>query len=386
VSAVLHWMMLAEAARRNLRACRVAVVDGPAPLIGTCLVLGPFGELMVAGGRDLGAEGSTLAALARGVLADGRPRVETIGSLRVYAEPLLPPPHLVIAGAGHVAVALAPAAQAAGFRVTVIDDRPDFAVAERFPGATVVCADMAEALGGGAAPGGICLDGGTFVVLAGRSHLLDKEALRAALRLPAAYVGMMGSRRKARELKAQLLAEGSVTQKACDRLRAPIGLDLGAETPAEIAVSIVAELIAARRGGSGVPLSDQAATASAGSGGDMPPAAGGLPAGTLEGARVWGALGNALTEARACALATIVQARGSTPRSAGAAMLVLGDSGAAVGSIGGGRWESEVHRAALKSLQTGTPVCLSPRYNDQADMICGGSAEVFIEPVMAGRR
>jgi xanthine dehydrogenase accessory factor len=189
---------------------------------------------------------------------------------------------------------------------------------------------------------------------------------------------MVGSRRKVKELQSQLLAEGAVTPAAVAGVRAPIGLDLGAETPSEIAVSIVAELIAVRRGGSGAPLATVRDSGRA-----EAPRTG--PAGTLEGARVWAALAGALAEARPCALATVVQARGSTPRGAGACMLVTPGDGGPVGSVGGGRWEAEVQRIAAECLRSGEPVRLSPRYLDEADMICGGSAEVFIEPVVAER-
>lgn len=338
-----HWRYLADAVRRGDRVCRVAVIEGPPSLIGTPLPVD-----------------ADLAQLASAVLAEGRPRMAQVGALRVYAEPLLPPPRLLIAGAGHVALALAPAALAAGFSVTVVDDRPDYATTARFPGATVLCENMAAALDR------LQTGDATFVVLAGRTHELDRDALGVALQKPAAYVGMVGSRRKVAELQRQL----ALPPAALERLRAPIGLDLGAETPAEIAVAIVAEMIAVRRGGSGGPLSQ-----------GRHPAGKPLPSGTVEAQQVWLALADALDSGTPCALATIVQARGSTPRSAGTCMLVR-DGAPPVGTVGGGKWEAEVQRQAAVAWQTGRPTVLRPNYADEADMVCGGSSEILIEPVV----
>lgn len=355
------WEYLARAVRTGLPVGTAAVVEGPPGLLGTRAVAEP--------GEDLSDVGSACADLAREALVDGRPRLVTVNGLRIYAEPLLPPPRLIVAGAGHVAAALSPAAQAAGFGVTVVDDRPDYASSERFPGATVICADMAETLTH------VHTDAATFIVLAGRSHPLDRAALKASLRRPCAYVGMVGSRRKVEEIKRNLQAAGDLPPAAFEQLRAPIGLDLGAETPGEIAVSVVAELIAVRRGGSGTAMSQMPV---------KPVRSLGVPAGTLEGAAVWQALADSLSAARSCALATIISVRGSTPRSVGACMLVRA-GGSIAGTIGGGKVEAQVLQAALAAIESGTPVLLRPQYNDDTDMICGGTAEIFVEPVVPRR-
>jgi len=363
---MLCWEVLALAARRELPACRIAVVAGPAAMLGSRVILGPFGETLVASPCDAAAD---LFSVGREALVNGRPRLEAVGEgLRVFAEPLLPPPRVVILGAGHVASALVPAAQAAGFACTVVDDRPEYASPARFPGATVVCAAFAEAFQQ------VRPDAATFIVLAGRSHELDRLALREALRQPAAYVGMVGSRRKAQQLQAQLLEAGEATPWSLEQLRAPIGLDLNAETPAEIAVSIVAEMIAIRRGGFGGPMREAVS---------KPGTAAGVPAGSVEGLRVWQALADSLDRAEPCALATVVQVRGSTPRSAGASMLVTAD-GRSVGTVGGGQREAEIRRLCLEALTTGKPFLYRTDYLDDTDMACGGSAEVFVEPVVAG--
>ena len=196
--------------------------------------------------------------IARSVLAEGaRPGTHAldVDSMRVtiYLEPHLPPPELVIVGAGHVARPLCRIGAMLGFRVTVLDDRPEFATRERFPDATVVRpADFADPLRG------IPIGPLTFLVLVTRGHRYDFEALRGLLLGPAlpAYVGMIGSRRRTRAALEALAREGIGAERLA-AVHAPIGLDVRAETPEEIAVSIAAELVMARRGGTGQPLRDR---------------------------------------------------------------------------------------------------------------------------------
>lgn len=382
------WRALVDAVREDRPACRVAIVEAPPELqalLGTRLALGPFGDTTAVapplvppgdlpGGDRLGPLIPALEALAWRAQADGRPRLEPVGAghpagdpgpVLAFADPVLPPPHLVVAGGGHVAAALAPAALAAGFRVTVVDDRPEYARPDRFPGAAVVCGDMVQALEH------LRPTPATFIVLAGRNHDLDRPLLKAALRRHVPYVGVLGSRRRVELLREQLLRTGDVTPTVLRHLRGPAGLDLGAETPAEIAVSIVAELLAVLRGGSGLPLT---------AAGERPQAAPGLPAGDREAQAVWLALGEAIDRGRPCALATVVRVRGSAPRGAGARMLVLQDE-PPVGSVGGGRREAEVRRLAEESLRTARPVFHRAEYDDDREAACGGAAELFVEPV-----
>ncbi len=171
----------------------------------------------------------------------------------VYVEVHAPPPELVIVGAGHVARPLCQVGALLGFRVTVLDDRPEFATRERFPHAAQVRrADFADPLHG------VRMGPRTFLVLVTRGHKYDFEALRGLLlgaELPA-YVGMIGSRRRTRAALEALAREG-IPAERLRAVHAPIGLDVGAETPEEIAVSIAAELVMARRGGTGQPLRDR---------------------------------------------------------------------------------------------------------------------------------
>lgn len=184
---------------------------------------------------------------------------------RVAIEPLPRPPRLLICGAGHVGQATARLAAGAGFDVVVVDDRPDWANAARFPDAQVVVDDPA------AFAAGQPLDERTYVVIVTRGHRNDAHVLRAVLGRSAAYIGMIGSRRKVRVLVDGFLDEGLASPEALARVRSPIGLDLGAVSVEEIAVSIVAELIAVRRGrGTGAPLSETARAVGAVAAGGTP--------------------------------------------------------------------------------------------------------------------
>jgi len=153
--------------------------------------------------------------------------------------PIEPAPRLIIAGAGHVGAALAGMARLMDFAVTVIDDRPDFASAERFPGALRRIGAVEDELEK------LRLDDQAYVVIVTRGHRRDALALAAVVQSSAAYVGLIGSKRKIVTIFEDLQSRGiSIEQLA--RVHAPIGLDIGAVTPAEIAVSIAAELIAVR--------------------------------------------------------------------------------------------------------------------------------------------
>jgi len=167
------------------------------------------------------------------------------GDADVFIDVMLPQPTLLIAGAGHIAVPLARLGDILGFRVVVVDDRADFATPERFPTAGQLrVGDIATELSK------VDINNQTYVVIITRGHAYDEAALRAVVNSPAAYIGMIGSRRKVATVFSHL-REAGVSEEALARVHAPIGLDIGAETPEEIAVSIAAEIILVRRGGSG---------------------------------------------------------------------------------------------------------------------------------------
>jgi xanthine dehydrogenase accessory factor len=168
------------------------------------------------------------------------------GTAVKYPIVLLPSPSLLIAGAGHVAQALASAAANVDFQTAVIDDRADFASPARFPTARCIVGEIEQELAK------FPIDPETFVTIATRGHRHDAAALAAVIRSPAKYVGLIGSRRKVFTILADLHSRG-VPRELLAKIHAPIGFEIGALTPAEIAVSILAELIAVRRGRDGQP-------------------------------------------------------------------------------------------------------------------------------------
>ncbi len=171
--------------------------------------------------------------------------------VEVFIEVQIPPPTLIIAGAGHIAVPLAKLGSMLGFRVVVLDDRPDFANRERFPEADeVLAADFGETLS--AYP----IDDQTYITIMTRGHSHDLECLLQVIESPAAYIGMVGSRRRVRGVFDLAQTEGCA-EESLARVHAPIGLDIGARTPEEIALSIMAEVAKARGGGNGSSLSQR---------------------------------------------------------------------------------------------------------------------------------
>lgn len=164
------------------------------------------------------------------------------GTLDIFIEPVLPPALLYIFGAGHVALNLYKAARNAGFDVTVIDDREVYANRERFPDAKDVIAEGFEQAMSRLSPNET-----SYVVISTRGHKDDMRVLRWAVQTQARYVGMIGSKRKAITVFRELVKEG-LPEHLFERVHSPIGLDIGAITPEEIAVAITAELIAVRRG------------------------------------------------------------------------------------------------------------------------------------------
>jgi xanthine dehydrogenase accessory factor len=173
----------------------------------------------------------------------GAPGAELTADGAFMIERIVLAPRVVVFGAGHVGAAIARAAGVAGFRVVVVDDRPEFADPGRFPdGFDVLAADVDAALGR------VALTAADAVVIATRGHRHDALILERVAPSPAGYVGLLGSRRKQVVVTRGLMAVG-VPAAALARVRVPVGLAIGAETPEEIAVSVVAELIGWRRGG-----------------------------------------------------------------------------------------------------------------------------------------
>jgi len=162
------------------------------------------------------------------------------GTLEVFVEPLLPQPQLIIFGGGHVSMAVARAASSAGFGIAVVDDRESFANAERFPMANDIHTTYEDAFEK------IQPNASSYLVIVTRGHKEDMRVLAWAVRTPARYIGMIGSKRKVLSVYKALENDGYRPEEF-QRVFAPMGLEIGALSPEEIAISIVAELIAIRR-------------------------------------------------------------------------------------------------------------------------------------------
>jgi xanthine dehydrogenase accessory factor len=266
----------------------------------------------------------------------------------LLAEPYFPESRLIVLGGGHIARPLCEFAAKCGFAVTVVDDRPSFANTQRFPEANrVLCESFDRCFPL------LNINKSTFVVIITRGHRHDLDCLRQVLKLDTAYTGMIGSRRRVRAAMAQLLDEGYPKDKL-DAVRAPIGLDIGAETPEEISISILSELIKYKRS-----------------------AASGWPELDME---VLHELARDTDEPRA--LVTVIGTKGSTPREAGAKMLVW-PHGKTLGSIGGGCSEADVIRTAYDVLRDGgytvMDVDMTGDVAEDEGMVCGGIMKVVIE-------
>jgi len=242
----------------------VVRVNGSAPCgPGTKLFVRADGVLTGTFGgptNDARARDDGLKALAEGqpvmltyhLDADGGESVGSCGAtLEIFVEPVRPEPRLVVAGSGYVAQSLARLAIPLGWRVTLLDDRSEFVRSTSLPeSVSLAIGEIPEQIAAQSP------DPMTAVVVVTRGHRVDREALLAALGSQAGYVGMIGSPSKVRNIFRALLKEG-VAVETLERAHAPIGLDLGAQTPDEIALSIAAELLAWRRGGGGESLRDR---------------------------------------------------------------------------------------------------------------------------------
>ncbi len=273
--------------------------------------------------------------------------------VRIYAEKVGRQPKLVICGGGHVAVAVIRIAVLMQVNVTVLEDRPLFADYARAAGADRVICDSYEQ---GLAQ--IQADTDTYFVIVTRGHRYDQICVEQISHMPHAYIGMMGSRRRVAVVKREAVEHGADPEVVAS-LHAPIGLNIQAETPEEIAVSVMAEIICEkgkRNMGSG--FSDE----------------------------IMKALRDPLNEGMEKVLATIVSRKGSAPRAVGTKMLIL-QNGRLIGTIGGGCLEARVIMAARELMiqpEKNTvliKVDLTAEEAEEEGMVCGGILEVFLEKI-----
>ena len=287
----------------------------------------------------------------------------TLEHNRIFRERIGRTPKLIICGAGHVSMPIIRIGKMLGFAVTVIEDRPKFADNARAAGADqVFCVPFREGLAD--IPG----DSDSWFVIVTRGHRYDTECLEAILQKRYAYVGMMGSRRRVTIVKNHLEEKG-VSREVLDAVHTPIGLKIGAETPEEIAVSVMAEIIQVKNarsdegGGKACGYSDEMLSCIFDTETD-----------------------EKNTRVQKKVLATIISRKGSAPRSVGTKMLILED-GTTVDTIGGGCIESEIIQKALVMMRMDTPdfqICTVDMTADQAEdegMVCGGVVEIMLERV-----
>lgn len=273
------------------------------------------------------------------------------GQDRVFRERIGRSEKLVICGGGHVSVPIIRIAGMLGFSVTVLEDRPKFADNARRAGADqVFCEPFREGLSRMEG------DSDTWFVIVTRGHRYDEECLELILAKPHAYVGMMGSRRRVAIVKDQLEERG-VNRALLDSVHTPIGLAIGAQTPEEIAVSVMAEMIQEKRKNN-----------------------------------VSGGYSQEVAEAlfrrdgRKKVVATIISRKGSAPRDVGTKMVIFED-GETADTIGGGCVEHEIMQKAFSMMRFAEPVFCICTVNMTADaaedegMVCGGIVEVMMEMV-----
>ena len=238
-----------------------AYEGGPSVALASLIKSAPGKSLPVGAKLFIREDGSTEGSLgdseldrdavkrAHGLMAMGRNEYAIAeDGAEYFIEAYTTPPQLVICGGGHVSYALAAHAKPLGFRLFITDDREEFANPERFPDADIIVAKKPED-----ALDELPINANTFIVVATRGHRFDNVALAAAAATPARYVGLMGSKRKTILIYEDLVRMGLDEQRLRD-IRSPIGLDIRARTPEEIAVSIMGEVLMFRLGGTGLPM------------------------------------------------------------------------------------------------------------------------------------
>ncbi len=270
----------------------------------------------------------------------------------VFCEKIGGRKNLVVCGAGHVSVPIIALGKRLGFFVTAIDDRESFAQTAKAAGADEVCCESFET-----ALKRVDKSRDTYFVIVTRGHQYDIGCLRIAVKKAHAYIGMMGSRTRADAVKEQLRTEG-VPEQLLKQIHAPIGLAIGAESPEEIAISVMAQIIWTKNREKRIGTYD---------------------------AMLLAYLTREKGEGKEMALCTIVEKHGSAPREVGTKMLVLED-GSLVGTIGGGAAEHEIRREALTLLQKGGSF-VQKRLQLTADdaagqgMVCGGTILVILQKI-----
>lgn len=277
------------------------------------------------------------------VAACGDTKLLEADGTSVFVEVYEKEPRLILCGGGHVSQPVAQIAKLLGFRVTVMDDRAEFVTPERFPDADELVVGSFDEI-----DEKIPVYENAYYVVVTRGHQGDTICARQILRRPYTYFGMIGSKNKVRTARENLLAEG-FTEEALDTVHSPIGIPLGGQTPAEIAVSIMAEIVQVKNRCQVSYADDK----------------------VEEGVK----------QSKKGVMLTIVKKHGSSPRGAGSKMFI-DENGKCFGSIGGGNveYQASKYAAEVKKMELA-------RYNLSKEdvaglgMVCGGNVEVLFEPV-----
>lgn len=318
--------------------------------------------------KDLQAPGSKgnlegdLYMYAQNAMTTGNLQFITEPNQKKYLfEPFSPQPNLIVFGGGHIAKPLVEFGARVGFAVTIVDDRLSFANKQRFPHAEkVICQSFEKCFGE------LEINRASFIVIVTRGHRHDLDCLRQVLKYNTAYVGMIGSRRRVKSAREQLAGDG-YSQEILSKVNAPIGLDIGAVTPEEIAIAIIAQVISFRRANSNIN---------------------GLSSNekfncTDLDRDVLAELAKEQNNPKA--VITVVMSKGSVPRKPGAKMIVWPD-GRIMGSIGGGCSEGEVISIARDMIRDGGYkmhcIDMTGQVSEDEGMVCGGIMEVIIEPII----
>lgn len=281
----------------------------------------------------------------------GRTGTYQLGSQKVFFEILGSRKKLVICGGGHISIPLIKIARMLGFHVTVLEDRLLYADNARKAGADkVICDSFSEGLK--------IIDGDedTYFVIVTRGHRHDECCLENIVMKRNAYIGMIGSRSRIAKVRTSLIEKG-IKEEILKEVHSPIGTDIKAETPEEIAVSITGEIILVKN------LKNRDS---------------GFSEEILEGVK------KSEDKDEKKVLATIISRKGSAPRECGAKMLIL-SNGRTIGTIGGGCLEAEIFQKGMVLMKGGGPmICEVDMTNTDAEaegMVCGGRIQVFLEPV-----
>ncbi len=276
-----------------------------------------------------------------------------VGEEKIYCELAGSQKKMVICGGGHVSMPIIKMALMIGFHVTVLEDRPKFADHARRAGATcVICEPFAEGLSK------VEGDANTFFVIVTRGHRYDLVCLESIIRKKHAYIGMIGSKRRVMKVKEAIVAQG-VEKELVESVYTPIGLNIGAETPEEIAVSIMAEIIEVKNKRNQI---------------------GGYSKEILKAIEDENPFSNRKV------LATIIERKGSAPRGVGSKMVICAD-GTCAGTIGGGCMEADIfQKARMMMLDENSPfqIChvdLNGQDAEEDGMVCGGVIDVMLEKI-----